>query len=857
QIFARREEDGTITYRLMDTFLDGEGGRQETINLWRSDADGNTLGTPLRLFPAVTRPAQTEGESNQIGLSNLLDSIGWESGNPFAYRTLQAGTPNITPGWRYNPLTRSLERLGQALPENNRLGLEGNRHAVSQSWRDVAVTGLVLSGEESSQRLNFTESDWSLLLGRSGFSRGMGLLSSVKSPFGADGELKTTSFSNGRSVFAQSNFRTPAGSLLSVMIPLPSSSRNVEPIASDELETHAVIRLADGSTLRIRSQQEFRQSAPFTYDIENGLYGGTAVRNEATGHSNTVIEWVRGDRTVREYFNVGPDGKLPAWQLASSVDEDGNVHTGGSPLMRALASTFGGPVMDVVPGTGLEDWMGLLSSYGVAAEASTRLVDGTQVSTHIEKQADGSLLARTGQGNNLYDRPYQATFRMDPTGRTLALQSDRNGGSVVTAMSLAQFWQSNGLAVRDRQTTASSDSLVLRRPDGSFQQTTYEKQDNGDVRAVTVLVDLEGHVTTLDVTFDSDGKVLRQNVADARWAGVQTGAGSETKTDELDSEGNKVQPKEPPPSPQAVAFGQLVGLKPVWPKSTAGSQLEISGKVDGDVQRSVVLRRETDGTVTAAVTDTAPDGTTRRLAYRLDDDANVLATVTDFGTPQAADLGSGFWNAVDVPATDNRSNTGSNNWITRNFSLQPASSRPPARGSYQSTVKNLPGGVKQNSQLVRGSDGQLRLLSTVTDVAGHTRSIFVDVPGALAASTKTVKQPTAETRSVTALRLLDNSTLTMESTRNANGTVQTELSWKTAAGDVETETVHFDADGKVVGDPTLVKKIAEALHVAAPASMGTGLGSEDWLDLLMTMGTSVESATQLKGGSVLHTMAHR
>ncbi|HMX43979.1 MAG TPA: hypothetical protein PKB12_09705, partial [Elusimicrobiota bacterium] len=416
------------TYRLMDTFLDGEGGRQETINLWRSDADGNTLGTPLRLFPAVTRPAQTEGESNQIGLSNLLDSIGWESGNPFAYRTLQAGTPNITPGWRYNPLTRSLERLGQALPENNRLGLEGNRHAVSQSWRDVAVTGLVLSGEESSQRLNFTESDWSLLLGRSGFSRGMGLLSSVKSPFGADGELKTTSFSNGRSVFAQSNFRTPAGSLLSVMIPLPSSSRNVEPIASDELETHAVIRLADGSTLRIRSQQEFRQSAPFTYDIENGLYGGTAVRNEATGHSNTVIEWVRGDRTVREYFNVGPDGKLPAWQLASSVDEDGNVHTGGSPLMRALASTFGGPVMDVVPGTGLEDWMGLLSSYGVAAEASTRLVDGTQVSTHIEKQADGSLLARTGQGNNLYDRPYQATFRMDPTGRTLALQSDRNGG---------------------------------------------------------------------------------------------------------------------------------------------------------------------------------------------------------------------------------------------------------------------------------------------------------------------------------------------------------------------------------------------------------------------------------------------
>ncbi|HNI56498.1 MAG TPA: hypothetical protein PKZ00_02845, partial [Elusimicrobiota bacterium] len=250
QIFARREEDGTITYRLMDTFLDGEGGRQETINLWRSDADGNTLGTPLRLFPAVTRPAQTEGESNQIGLSNLLDSIGWESGNPFAYRTLQAGTPNITPGWRYNPLTRSLERLGQALPENNRLGLEGNRHAVSQSWRDVAVTGLVLSGEESSQRLNFTESDWSLLLGRSGFSRGMGLLSSVKSPFGADGELKTTSFSNGRSIFAQSNFRTPAGSLLSVMIPFPSSSRNVEPIASDELETHAVIRLADGSTLR-------------------------------------------------------------------------------------------------------------------------------------------------------------------------------------------------------------------------------------------------------------------------------------------------------------------------------------------------------------------------------------------------------------------------------------------------------------------------------------------------------------------------------------------------------------------------------------------------------------------------------
>ncbi|HNC75434.1 MAG TPA: hypothetical protein PK362_11205, partial [Elusimicrobiota bacterium] len=405
-----------------------------------------------------------------------------------------------------------------------------------------------------------------------------------------------------------------------------------------------------------------------------------------------------------------------------------------------------------------------------------------QVSTHIEKQADGSLLARTGQGNNLYDRPYQATFRMDPTGRTLALQSDRNGGSVVTAMSLAQFWQSNGLAVRDRQTTASSDSLVLRRPDGSFQQTTYEKQDNGDVRAVTVLVDLEGHVTTLDVTFDSDGKVLRQNVADARWAGVQTGAGSETKTDELDSEGNKVQPKEPPPSPQAVAFGQLVGLKPVWPKSTAGSQLEISGKVDGDVQRSVVLRRETDGTVTAAVTDTAPDGTTRRLAYRLDDDANVLATVTDFGTPQAADLGSGFWNAVNVPATDNRSNTGSNNWITRNFSLQPASSRPPARGSYQNTVKNLPGGVKQNSQLVRGSDGQLRLLSTVTDVAGHTRSIFVDVPGALAASTKTVKQPTAETRSVTALRLLDNSTLTVESTRKANGTVQTELSWKTAAG---------------------------------------------------------------------------
>ncbi|HMU75262.1 MAG TPA: hypothetical protein PKD69_05795, partial [Elusimicrobiota bacterium] len=140
---------------------------------------------------------------------------------------------------------------------------------------------------------------------------------------------------------------------------------------------------------------------------------------------------------------------------------------------------------------------------------------------------------------------------------------------------------------------------------------------------------------------------------------------------------------------------------------------------------------------------------------------------------------------------------------------------------------------------------------------GHTRSIFVDVPGALAASAKTVKQPTAETRSVTALRLLDNSTLTVESTRKPNGTVQTELSWKTAAGDVETETVNFDAEGKVVGDPALIKKIAAALHVAAPASMGTGLGSEDWLDLLMTMGTSVESATQLKGGSVLHTMAHR
>jgi hypothetical protein len=320
------------------------------------------------------------------------------------------------------------------------------------------------------------------------------------------------------------------------------------------------------------------------------------------------------------------------------------------------------------------------------------------------------------------------------------------------------------------------DSEVLRRPDGSFQQTTYEKQDNGDVRAVTVLVDLEGHVTTLDVTFDSDGKVLRQNVADARWAGVQTGAGSETKTDELDSEGNKVQPKEPPPSPQAVAFGQLVGLKPVWPKSTAGSQLGISGKVDGDVQRSVVLRRETDGTVTAAVTDTAPDGTTRQLAYRLDDDANVLATVTDFGTPQAADLGSGFWNAVDVPATDNRSNTGSNNWITRNFSLQPASSRPPSRGSYQSTVKNLPGGVKQNSQLVRGSDGQLRLLSTVTDVAGHTRSIFVDVPGALAASAKTVKQPTAETRSVTARSGQNFATHNFDSDRTAKFSLQQPIS---------------------------------------------------------------------------------
>ncbi|HNA61127.1 MAG TPA: hypothetical protein PLT11_08720, partial [Elusimicrobiota bacterium] len=101
------------------------------------------------------------------------------------------------------------------------------------------------------------------------------------------------------------------------------------------------------------------------------------------------------------------------------------------------------------------------------------------------------------------------------------------------------------------------------------------------------------------------------------------------------------------------------------------------------------------------------------------------------------------------------------------------------------------------------------------------------------------------------------STLTVESTRKPNGTVQTELSWKTAAGDVETETVNFDAEGKVVGDPALIKKIAAALHVAAPASMGTGLGSEDWLDLLMAMGTSVESATQLKGGSVLHTMAHR